>query len=111
MSSSEELELIRGSGNVYQDFGVKDPEVRQLKAQLAAQIIKSLDAKKLSVRAAHELTGFAASDFSNIRNAKLARFTLDRLVNMLGRLESGIEVSVTFKPRKNTISQESLVFA
>jgi len=45
-----------------------------------AEIIKSLDRDELTVRAAHARTGIAAADFSRIRNADLARFTVDRLV-------------------------------
>ena len=37
-------ESVRGSGNIYRDFDVPDADVRQLKAALAAKIIKTLDA-------------------------------------------------------------------
>ena len=37
-----------------------------------------LDDRHLTVRAAAELTGTAAADFSRIRRAKLDRFTIDR---------------------------------
>ncbi len=46
----EPLELIRGSGNIYRDFDVPDADVRQLKAILAAEIIKTLDKKGLSCK-------------------------------------------------------------
>ena len=36
-------EIVRGSGNVYRDFNLPDADVRQLKAILAAAIIKTLD--------------------------------------------------------------------
>jgi hypothetical protein len=35
------------------------------------------------VRVAHACTGIAAADFSRVRNAGLARFTLDRLVGII----------------------------
>ena len=80
---NEPLEVIRGSGNVFRDFGHADADVEQFKALLAAEIIKALDRDKLTVRAAHARTGIAAADFSRIRNADLARFTLDRLVGII----------------------------
>ncbi len=43
---------VRGSGNIYRDFDVPDADVRQLKAILAAEIIKTLDKKGLTVRKA-----------------------------------------------------------
>ena len=93
-------EIIRGSGNVYRDFHVPDADVRQLKAILAAEIIKNLDKKGLSVRKAQRLTGVPAADLSRIRNADLERFTSDRMMMILNKLGSRVEVSVRVKTRK-----------
>ena len=76
-----------------------DPEIRQTKTLLAAEIIKTLDERKLSVRAAHGVTGIAAADFSRIRNVNLGRFTIDRLISILGRLDREVEVSVSVRAR------------
>jgi predicted XRE-type DNA-binding protein len=91
------IEVIRGSGNVFRDFSYRSPEVEQLKAILAAEIIKALDRQRLTVRAAHAQTGIAAADFSRVRNADLGRFTLDRLFTILDRLGSKVEVKVSVR--------------
>ena len=52
-------------------------------------------------RAAHTQTGIAAADFSRIRNADLGRFTLDRLVSIVNRLGSRVEVQVNFRTLEN----------
>ena len=44
--------------------------------------------------AAHDRTGIAAADSSRIRNADLGRFTVDRLISILNRLGSRVEVKV-----------------
>ena len=90
----------RGSGNVYRDFTVPDADVRQWKAILAAEIMKNLDKKGLSVRKAQRLTGVPAADLSRIRNADLERFTSDRMMMILNKLGSRVEVSVRVKERK-----------
>ena len=90
----ERLELVRGSGNVFRDLGHKNADVEQFKAILAAEIIKALDREGLSVRAAHGRTGIAPADFSRIRNAELERFTVDRLMSILNRLGSRVEVKI-----------------
>lgn len=95
---SESLEVIRGSGNVYRDLGQDNADVKQFKALLAAEIIKALDRDGLTVRAAHARTGIAAADFSRIRNADLARFTLDRLVGIINRLGARVDVKLKIKP-------------
>jgi predicted XRE-type DNA-binding protein len=96
---TNDIELVHGSGNVFRDLGFANPEVEQLKAILATKIIGVLDAQGLSVRRAHELTGFAAADFSRVRQAKLSRFTIDRLMAMLDRLDQDVEVTVSVQPR------------
>ena len=91
---SEKIELVHGSGNVFRDLGHANPDVAQLKAILATEIVKMLDREELTVRAAHTRTGIAAADFSRIRNAALSRFTLDRLVSIINLLGARVEVSV-----------------
>ena len=99
---SEPIEVIQGSGNVLRDRGQADADVQQFKALLAAEIIKVLDRDGLTVRAAYERTGIAAADFSRIRNADLGRFTLDRLVGIINRLGSHVEVKLKVKPATRT---------
>ena len=93
----EKLAVVRGSGNVFRDLGRKSADVDQLKAILAAEIIKVLDRQRLSVRAARELTGIAAADYSRIRNADLGRFTVDRLMMIINRLGSRVEVRISVR--------------
>ncbi len=107
---SEKLTLVRGTGNVFRDLGHKSADVEQFKAILAAEIIKTLDRDKLTVRAAHERTGIAAADFSRIRNAALERFTADRLVSTLNRLGSRVEIKVRVR-RADASNRDSALSA
>lgn len=93
------MELVRGSGNVFADFGYADAQLRQLKAILAARIIEILDDEGLTVRKAQNRTGLAAADFSRIRNVQLERFTVDRLMTVLARLDQDVHVEVTVSHR------------
>ncbi len=102
----EKLDVVRGSGNVFRDLGFKNADAEQFKAILAAEIIKELDREGLSVRAAHGRTGIAAADFSRIRNADLGRFTVDRLMSIINRLGSRIEVKVRVR-RAETVANEA----
>ena len=102
---SGKLEVVRGSGNVFRDLGHKNADVEQFKSILAAEIIKALDREHLTVRAAHARTRIAAADFSRIRNADLGRFTVDRLMSIINRLGSRIEVRVRLH-RAEAVAQE-----
>ena len=96
--TSKKLDVVKGSGNVFRDLGSELPDIDQFKAILAAEIIKTLDKEGLSVRGAHGRTGVAAADFSRIRNADLRRFTVDRLMLIINRLGSRVEVKIKVRP-------------
>jgi len=99
MTNDDDMELIHGSGNVFRDFGDANPDLEQARAILAAKIIAILDERKLTVRAAEAATGVAAAEFSRIRNVRLTRFTLDRIIEILGKLDEEAEVTLEFHRR------------
>lgn len=96
---TDDLELLEGSGNVFRDFARDDADLLQAKALMASEIVKILDARGWSTRKAQEMTGIGHADFSRIRNANLARFTLDRLMMVLSRLGHDVELTVKVSPR------------
>ena len=96
----DHADLVRGKGNVFREFEHANADAEYLKSILAAQIIKVLDARAITVRQAQEATSIAAADFSRIRRAKLDRFTIDRLMNILGRLDQKVEVKLRVHPKR-----------
>ena len=107
IEEQDDFALERGTGHVFADLGLPDAEQEQLRAVLAAEIGKSLMDDRLSVRDAERLTGFAATDFSRIRRAKLKDFTIDRLMTILDRLNREVRVSVSVMPRNLAASSHS----
>ena len=101
---NNDIELIRGSGNVFNDFDRDDAGLKQARAILAAKIIRILDERDLSTREAERVTGVSHSEFSRIRNGKLGRFSLDRIITILGKLDNNIEVNISFRPRTHSMA-------
>ncbi len=97
------LELVRGSGNAYRDLGRPNADLEQARAIVAAKIIRIIDTRKLSTRDAEKLTGISHTEFSRIRNTQLRRFTLDRMIAILGKLDENIEVNISFKARRLSV--------
>ncbi|HWM31630.1 MAG TPA: helix-turn-helix transcriptional regulator [Methyloceanibacter sp.] len=93
-----DVEVVTGSGNVFRDLGKPNADLAQARAILAAKIIGVLDGLKLNLRAAESLTGVNAAEFSRIRNAKLERFTIDRMITILGKLGQEVNVEVSVRP-------------
>ena len=96
--TAKAIGVVRGSVNVFADFGYPNAAGEQLKALLAAQIINVLDRNAITVRQAGERTGIAAADFSRIRQVKLDRFTIDRLITVLERLDQRVEMKLKVRP-------------
>jgi Helix-turn-helix domain len=70
---TEKSDVVRGRGNVYRDLGQDNADVKQFKALLAAEIIKTLARERLSVRQAHARTGIAAANYSAMRISGASR--------------------------------------
>ena len=97
--NDDDMELVRGSGNVFRDFHYPDAEIRHAKAVMAAEILKTLDARQWSTRKAEQETGVNHAEFARIRRANISRYSLERLVTILGTLGQEVELSVQVRPR------------
>jgi predicted XRE-type DNA-binding protein len=98
----DDLELMHG-GNASRELGRPNGDLAQVRAITAATIVRIIENRKLSTREAERLTGVSHSEFSRIRNTQLERFTLDRMIAILGKLDANIEVSVSFRTRKRSL--------
>lgn len=98
---TEEIEIIRGDGNLYKDLGYPDADVRQTKVLLASKIIGILEERRLSTRQAARLTGVNQSEFVRLRKPELKRFTIDRLITILNKLDQKVDISFTITARHN----------
>jgi predicted XRE-type DNA-binding protein len=97
--SEHKLDIVRGSDNPFRDAGLTDPDTKLMKADLAVGIIRVVRERDLSGARAAALAGVTEADISRIRKADLNRFTIDRLVRILNRLDSRVQVAVSLRPR------------
>jgi predicted XRE-type DNA-binding protein len=97
---SDELELVRGSDNPFQDASIPDADTELMKADLAAAIMRILRERNMNGPTAARLAEVAEADISRIRKGAIDRFTIDRLVNIHNRLDQGTRIRVDFsRPR------------
>jgi predicted XRE-type DNA-binding protein len=94
---SEDLELVRGRDNPFEGVGLPEADTKLIKADLAAEISAILRERRLTGAAAAKLAGAQTADISRIRHADLSRFTIDRLVTILIRLNRHVEVRLTVR--------------
>ena len=95
----DEMDLVRGGGNVFRDFDYPDADIRQAKCVMAAEIMKTLDDRQWSIRKAEQETGVNHADFARIRRANIGRYSLERLAAILGRLGQEVELSIRVRAR------------
>jgi predicted XRE-type DNA-binding protein len=95
-------EITRGSGNVFADLGFGNPEGEFLKAKLVREIRGIIKRRKLTQTKAASVLGLKQPDVSALVTGRVGKFSLDRLVRCLDRLDYKVDVVVRHKPRKTS---------
>ncbi len=87
-SARDDNRIIASSGNVFADLGFDDAEaqVLALRADLMAQVEKTIRARRLTQVAAAEVLGVSQSRVSDLTRGKVEKFSLDMLVTFAARL-------------------------
>jgi len=90
----------RSSGNVFRDLGFDREEADNLKirADLMIEATRLIEARGLTQAQAAKLFGVTQPRISNLTRGKIDRFSIDGLVEMLGR--AGIKVSIVLSRKR-----------
>lgn len=92
-----------GSGNVFADLGLPDPDERQLRVQLAMRLNALLEAEGLTQAAVAKRLGIAQPHVSDLKHYKLSRFSSERLLHYITLLNRDVEIFI--RPRSGADSQ------
>lgn len=84
-----------GSGNVFADLGLKDANQLLARAQIGFHVFTILKAKKLKQREISGVLGIAQPDVSHLMNGHFSRFTTDKLLDFLKRLDRKVTIEVS----------------
>ena len=95
---TEDIKVHIGSGNVFADLGLPNPEERLVKAELAAKIGSLIKQKNLTQIEAAELLGIDQPKVSALTRGRLSGFSAERLLRFLNALGSDVEIVVKPKP-------------
>ncbi len=97
-ATAEKIEM--GTGNVFADLGLSDPDERRLRVQLATRLNDLLQAEGLTQAAAARRLGIAQPHVSELKNYKLSRFSSERLLHYITLLNRDVEIFI--RPKANT---------
>ena len=96
---SKKIAVEEGSGNVFADIGLPNPEERLAKADLAIRIAETIRARRLTqTRAAHILM-IDQPKISRLLRGQLSGFSTERLMHFLTLLGRDVEITVKAAPR------------
>jgi predicted XRE-type DNA-binding protein len=95
---AEEVAIVHGSGNVFEDLGLPEPELWLAKADLTRVIEGIIKEREWTQRKAASVLGIATSDMSDLIRGKLKRFSLERLERFLIALDMDVRIQIA--PRR-----------
>ena len=97
-ATESNITIERGSGNVFKDLGLPEPEAALTRAELSILIEQSIRRRGLTLVRAASLLGVRQSTVSNIRRGQLAGYSTDRLFRFLNALGHDVKIVVSERP-------------
>jgi predicted XRE-type DNA-binding protein len=87
-------DVDRGSGNVFADLGLPNPELALAKAELVQRIRTLIADRKLTQAKAAELLGLDQPKVSALVRGRVEGYSLERLFRILNALGQQVEITV-----------------
>ncbi len=94
---STDIKVTPSSGNVFADLNLPNPEERLVQATIALSIGGLIEKRGLTQAEAGAILGLPQSSVSNLVRGKLEKFTIDRLLRSMRKLD--YDVTISFKPK------------
>ncbi len=94
------IAVTPGSGNVFADLGFEHPEEELLKAQLVREIRDIIKRRRLTQAKAAERLGLKQPDVSALVTGRVHKFSLERLLRCVRRLDQ--DVTIVIRPKRRS---------
>ena len=98
MEESTEVIVERGSGNVFADLGLPNPEERLLKANLVIAISQAMKAKRVSQKKLATMVGLDQPKVSALLRGQTRGYSADRLIGILNALGQDVKITIEAIP-------------
>ena len=103
------IKLKKGSGNVFKDLGLDNPEERLAKAKIASMLYDIIEERKLTQKEAGAILKVSQLKISALQNGKLDSFSIERLFSFLCALDQDIDIII--RPKKQRKANLNLSYA
>ncbi len=95
---AKRVRIEKGSGNVFADIGLPNPEEALAKAEIARQINRCIADRRLSQAEAGAILGIPQPRVSDLACGRLHKFSLEKLIDFAKR--AGHDVEIRMKPSR-----------
>ncbi len=106
-ANDEPGHIDRGSGNVFADLGLPNPDLALAKAELVQRIRDLIAARKLTQAKAARLLRIDQPKVSALVRGRVEGYTIDRLFRFLNAL--GQRVEITIRPNEKNAEGRAVV--
>lgn len=88
-------DIETGSSNIFADLGLDDADELYTRTALGIQVMKTIREEGLSQKEAWKRLGLKQPEVSAIMRAKFRRFSQERLIGFLNKLEQKVTIQVS----------------
>jgi predicted XRE-type DNA-binding protein len=106
--TKRKTKAYEGSGNVFADLGLPNPEERKLKASIVIELHRLVKERGLTQIKAAKLVGISQPDLSNLLRGDFEDYSAERLMKMLTVFEQDIEI--VMKPHRKAGEKGRITF-
>ncbi len=106
---AKEETVTVGSGNVFADLGLPNPEQELLKAELTLQIYRIIKPRNMTQTMAGKILAISQPHVSALARNRAGNFSVGRLLDFLTALGQSVEITV--KPARKEQGEMSVVFS
>lgn len=107
----DDIEMHKGSGNVYADLGYPDAEEMLVKARLVTKIAEIVRKKGLTQIETASVLGLTQPKVSALLRGQFRGVSERKLIECLTRLGRDVEIVVKDAPRRRASGKLTVVFA
>jgi predicted XRE-type DNA-binding protein len=99
MTEEKTFKVALGDNNVFEDLGFEAEEAINLKirADLMLDLRSYIQKRGWTQKEAAEFLGETQPRISNLMNGEISRFSVDKLINLLGKVGMEVKVEVVSK--------------
>ena len=93
MTDSKQIEFEESSGNVFADLGLENSDELMIRAKMGFHVASLIE--ELKQKEAAKILGIAQPDVSHLMNGHFSRFTTDKLLDFLRRLDQKVTIEIS----------------